>query len=264
VSEDIATPRGTRLLRIAGHIREQNWTAIGIDFVIVVIGVFFGIQVSNWNQERQARGEERELLGRLKLEIQQNAAAAQEKRRFFDKVYASADRTYEFLDDDAPCSADCWQRVVDAFYASQWRDLRPTRDAFDEMERLGLPRDTGLKVALSNYYGLYESMVSITSDLPEYRAAVRSLLPPQVQLHLWRQCHRIEGVTELLAADCPAALGEVESREVLEQLRTHQTLRPALASWMSTVALTQPALDQQALGAEKVLVSINAELGEGP
>lgn len=41
------------LRRVAGHVRGQNWTAVGIDFMIVVVGVFIGIQVSNWNEERQ-------------------------------------------------------------------------------------------------------------------------------------------------------------------------------------------------------------------
>jgi hypothetical protein len=152
--------------------------------------------------------------------------------------------------------------VVDAFYASQWRDLRPTRDTFDEMERQGLPRDTGLKLALASYYGLYASMVTVTAELPEFRKLVRSLIPPQTQLHLWQQCHRVEGLMETLAPDCPAALGERESRELLDQLRSHPTLQPALAYWMSTVALIQPALDQQILGANSVIASIDVELGD--
>ncbi len=248
------------LRRLAQSLKEQNWTTIVIEFVLLVAGVFLGIQVANWNEQRQFRAQERELLGRLRLEIRQNVASAQEKARFFDTVYESADRTYVFLGNEAPCASDCWQRVVDVFYASQWRDLRPTRDTIDEMERLGLPRDARLKLALTNYYGLYESMVTITSQLPEFRTVVRSLIPPRTQQQLWRTCHRIEGMTELLAADCPAALGEGESRELMEQLRAHPTLRPALAYWMSTVSLMRPALDQQIEGAKAVLVSIDSEL----
>ncbi len=40
------------LRRIAQHLRDQNWTAIGIEFVLLVLGVFLGIQVANWNSER--------------------------------------------------------------------------------------------------------------------------------------------------------------------------------------------------------------------
>ena len=46
------------LSRIIEHVRAQQWTAIAIDFVIVVVGVFIGIQVSNWNAERIERQEE--------------------------------------------------------------------------------------------------------------------------------------------------------------------------------------------------------------
>jgi hypothetical protein len=41
------------LRHIIEHVRVQNWTAIVIDFAIVVVGVFVGLQVSNWNEERQ-------------------------------------------------------------------------------------------------------------------------------------------------------------------------------------------------------------------
>lgn len=61
------------LRRITQHVREQNWTAIAIDFVIVVIGVFIGIQVSNWNQARtdQALAERylNDLTGDLRGDI---------------------------------------------------------------------------------------------------------------------------------------------------------------------------------------------------
>ena len=35
------------LRRVIEHVRKQEWTAIGIDLVVVVIGVVIGIQVSN-------------------------------------------------------------------------------------------------------------------------------------------------------------------------------------------------------------------------
>ena len=33
------------LRRVIKHVRNQEWTAIAIDFVIVVLGVFLGLQV---------------------------------------------------------------------------------------------------------------------------------------------------------------------------------------------------------------------------
>jgi len=44
--------------RFRDHVAEHNWFAVAVDFLIVVAGVFVGIQASNWNQERvnRARG----------------------------------------------------------------------------------------------------------------------------------------------------------------------------------------------------------------
>jgi hypothetical protein len=53
------------LRRITEHVKAQNWFAVAIDFVIVVVGVFVGIQVSNWNASRVERAQEQAILVRL-------------------------------------------------------------------------------------------------------------------------------------------------------------------------------------------------------
>lgn len=45
--------------RINQHIRDQNWTAMGIDFLIVVASVFISIQFSNWNAAQGAHARHR-------------------------------------------------------------------------------------------------------------------------------------------------------------------------------------------------------------
>jgi len=57
------------LRRVIAHFRKQEWTAIFLDFVIVVVGVFVGLQVNNWNEARQARDAEAALLDRLEDEF---------------------------------------------------------------------------------------------------------------------------------------------------------------------------------------------------
>jgi hypothetical protein len=57
------------LRRFTKHVRDQNWTAIGIEFVIVVAGVFLGIEVSNWNEARRQADSERATLARLTEEF---------------------------------------------------------------------------------------------------------------------------------------------------------------------------------------------------
>lgn len=44
--------------KLSQSLKAQNWTEIWIEFLLLIIGVFLGIQVSNWNQDRlDARAE---------------------------------------------------------------------------------------------------------------------------------------------------------------------------------------------------------------
>jgi hypothetical protein len=53
------------LRRITEHVKTQNWFAVWLDLVIVVVGVFIGIQVANWNSATQARSKELVILEQL-------------------------------------------------------------------------------------------------------------------------------------------------------------------------------------------------------
>ncbi len=53
------------LRRLANHMKSQHWTAVFLDFVIVVAGVFVGLQVNNWNQARQEHQRATVLLDAL-------------------------------------------------------------------------------------------------------------------------------------------------------------------------------------------------------
>lgn len=57
------------LRRVIQHVRNQEWTAIVIDLLIVVVGVYMGIQAQAWNTERVERGIERQYLLSLHGEI---------------------------------------------------------------------------------------------------------------------------------------------------------------------------------------------------
>jgi hypothetical protein len=53
------------LRRFTKHIIAQNWFAVGLDVIVVVVGIFLGMQVADWNDSRKDRTLEIEYLGRL-------------------------------------------------------------------------------------------------------------------------------------------------------------------------------------------------------
>ena len=63
------------LRRVIDHVRAQNWFAVGLDFVIVVVGVFIGIQMSNWNEARSNAAAETAMLQELRAALATDAEA---------------------------------------------------------------------------------------------------------------------------------------------------------------------------------------------
>ena len=65
------------LRRVIEHVKAQNWTAVALDFLIVVIGVFIGIQLGNWNAARTDRNTEKIYLQRLMQELAEMGPASE-------------------------------------------------------------------------------------------------------------------------------------------------------------------------------------------
>lgn len=56
--------------RFVAALRQQDWATVVIEFLIVVAGIFVGLQVDDWNRTRVAALEERDLLVDLHRETQ--------------------------------------------------------------------------------------------------------------------------------------------------------------------------------------------------
>ena len=57
------------LRRVLTHFRSQDWLAIWLDFVIVVVGIFVGLQADQWNQSRKERVLEQQYITSLKSDL---------------------------------------------------------------------------------------------------------------------------------------------------------------------------------------------------
>jgi len=70
------------LANLAKAIREQNYYAVFLEFVIVIAGVVIGFQVTSWSEQSALRAREESVLAALRQEIEiaaseyENAAGA--------------------------------------------------------------------------------------------------------------------------------------------------------------------------------------------
>jgi len=83
------------LRRITKHVKDQNWFAVFLDFLIVVFGVYIGLQVQDWATEKKRLSSERQYLERLHDEVEQlvktREAYNESRVRFSQHLYEIAD-----------------------------------------------------------------------------------------------------------------------------------------------------------------------------
>ncbi len=62
------------LRRFTKHIKEQNWFAVGLDVIVVIVGIFLGMQVTNWQAERNDLKKAQTYLENLNQNLLQDIA----------------------------------------------------------------------------------------------------------------------------------------------------------------------------------------------
>lgn len=176
------------LRRVMEHVREQNWTAIGIDFCIVVIGVFVGIQVSNWNAALADERLGRAYAARLSADLEQDLATRRALVAYYGAVLDSVERTDTLLADPG---ADPKELVAAAYRASEISYQPPSRATWDEIVSSGdtglLPRDVARSAADYFAFDTARNILELL-DRSSYRHSARSIIPLAVQQALRAGC----------------------------------------------------------------------------
>ena len=140
------------LRRIAGHLKQQHWTAVLLDFVIVVLGVFIGIQVSNWNTARHDRALERQYLERLHDDLQLSLGNVD---RNVSRMGAQVRLEGRMVHELGTCHLDPKERdgfAAGLFLLGQFEPPPLVRGTINELRstgRLGLLHDVRLRKTLA-------------------------------------------------------------------------------------------------------------------
>ena len=177
------------LRRFAKHLKTQDWTAITIEFGIVVLGVFVGLEVQNWNQSRIEREAAVTYHGRILEEIRRNEHNLMARRDYYEQIRSHAQAARTSLRADA--SKLDGQFLVDAYMATQRWLLEIDRGVYDEILSAGVVDtvlDPDSRMRLSNYYVVFESVLTTITDDTKYRNLVRMHLPVELQRDIESHC----------------------------------------------------------------------------
>ena len=174
--------------RFRDHVADQNWFAVLIDVGIVVLGVFLGIQASNWNSGRIERGEVRAYRAQIVRDLRSNERGSEAREIYFRQVRGHALATLQALD-GAPRSDE--QFLIDAYQASQAWPVRLERAAYDEMVAGGMAKSFGdplTRQRLSSYYAMMPQLEATITATSVYRERVRREMKFAVQHRIRERC----------------------------------------------------------------------------
>ena len=245
------------LRRYIEHVREQNWFAVAIDFLIVVFGVYIGLQTQEWSAQRDLDALEVQYMTELKEEMSRNTTLTSGTVETMNSVVASGKRAINFMRSDGQCDQDCWRLLVDFFVASQV--IRPAyfTTVYEETQRLGFPRSSNVSAAIDAYYTQLVTASIGTDNDPKYRVSFRELLPVEAHEQLWPNCHKLIGPVEKVVVDCPPGMPEEDVKVILKRIHSRRDVLEQLDYWIGMHALWIPYLSQIPELAEEAIEIIN-------
>jgi len=219
------------------HVRKLGWPAIGIELVIVVVGVFIGMQVSNWNVEREARKRGAMFAERLKADLREEAWYYQLQIEYSRDVLANAERAVDALSGRLNDSNEAL--LISAYRATQYKQKARRRATYDELVStgtLGLIKSQTLRnTALQVYNFPTLDNVAREGMQSRYREAFRMALPNDVQRALGSNCGDrfvragdYEGLGDLIDYPCRTGLSTDVIEDAVKRLRANEALIPLL------------------------------------
>jgi len=153
---------------LADAIRGQKWFTVLIELAVVVVGIFLGLQIDDWNERRKENSLERGYIERLEAEVDANIAVYQTAIQ----RAAETDRTYrdyfDYLHDPAvalPGESELLAVLCRVGIQSRLRFDNTVYDELVSTGRLDIIRYIELTRSLKTYWTVQVSRAEGTAQL---------------------------------------------------------------------------------------------------
>lgn len=142
------------LRRLINHMKAQHWTAVVLDFLIVVLGVFIGLQVNNWNTVREDHQKEHQILVNLQADFTELATEQQDRAEAIKQDFVTGRMLYRIGTDRAVPPGQAADAVAAFTGLNFMRAPLPGSSTYEEITssgQIGLIRNAKLRRALADY-----------------------------------------------------------------------------------------------------------------
>lgn len=246
--------------RLAHHLKQQQWTAVLIELVILVLGIYLGLQVTDWANDRADRAAEARHLEEIAEDLRADAAV-------FDQIRASSEMRISGIDYilgetrgvtrpsrivtptgqtfDMPAGPPVTEadRPTLLGRANLVRSTAGNRTGFEALLGAGgmqKIRDRQISRQLQVYYAQFDELDELTNILKQVRAA---------------------GVTQGYPLGL-SAFGEMDPDQLIAVVRGSPAYSAYLRTNREWAAIYMGAIDQQQQRALHLLGDIDRYLGK--
>ena len=213
------------LRRITKHVKVQNWFAVFIDFLIVVVGVFIGIQVANWNDSRQQEDLTNHYIQRITDDFEANILDMKQRTVYFSQIRNHGLTALQALDGERESLGK--QFIIDVYQASQAIPRKFDSESYEEVNSIGahiaLP-NVDVRKRLSTYFRSVQAPINNLATLMPYRETIRSTMPYHAQKAVRKNCDDVVSVNEyfqhiiLLPETCEINLSQEQVEEAVNAI----------------------------------------------
>ena len=229
--------------RLTTSLKEQHWMTIVIELVIVIVGVFIGTQVSNWNQARIEKRDTQRMIDQLGPELQNQIEFFKSARVYYRTTRPFAEQALAGWAADPNVSDN--EFVIAAYQASQIYGIGINAQNWaltfggSQMRQIDDPivRKDLAVVLTADYEPLGFNAVATP-----YREHVRQVIPASVQDQIREQCGDRNITREgsqflvVLPPRCPLQLKPADASRAATALRAHPELVPELNWHLAAIA----------------------------
>ncbi len=214
------------LQRLADAIRTQNWFTVVLEILIVVVGIFIGLQVDGWNEQRKDRGLEQRYLERIYNELALDIEEFDYGINLAETRRSMGELLLEALEDSGVVRANPLAFLISVEQAG-YTFLPAVNDStYEELKfsgDLAIIRDEQLRASIAAYYrqieqsaqwGYLREFIQTT-----YEDRALGILTPAQQRETINMARRIDDPPD---PNLPMALGEDEALKALERMRDKQ------------------------------------------
>jgi len=241
------------LANLSKAISAQNYYAVFLEFLIVILGVVVGFQVTAWNEERSDRRSEIQYYNEIILDLQEDLATAELVSRVSDRNSTFNNEVVAALNGDEQGYSGSSELAISFIRAGYGFVPRTARSTFDELTSTGnivLLTNDELRREIRNYYSRMEQMRQWDDSLRQIQSEYNMAINGVVDRRVWQ----MDSSNEL------PDLSETDIRNMIEVARQRPELRGLLDQMANIQIRFSRDADNMAQAAEELISSIEAEL----